>query len=398
MKFHALFSVFGIEAEYMIVNKNTLKVSPIADKILSELNGGTVTNEVEFFPVAWSNELVNHVLEIKYAKPLDKIEGLDQSFHKSILKVNSILSKYDSILMPTAMHPWFNPNTEMMLWPHDQSDIYTLYNKIFDCRGHGWSNLQSVHINLPYADESEFKKLHAAIRAILPIIPALAASSPFHDGKPGKYCDNRLAFYEKNQAKVPSIAGNVIPESVNGYDDYKKILEEIYQDISPYDPEGTLQHPWLNSRGAIVKFDVQAIEIRLMDIQESPYMDFCLITLIVELVRTITLSNEKLDLVEDLSDSELRLIYDEAKQRSPSKIFKEYFEIFDIRDATNLREFIQMLIQSNLQKVPKQYHEGLTTIQRKGNLAERLTDSGLSQKTYEKVIECLMENSIFQGV
>ena len=135
-----------------------------------------------------------------------------------------------------------------------------------------------------------------------------------------------------------------------------------------------------------------------MDIQESPYMDFCLITLIVELVRTITLSNEKLDLVEDLSDSELRLIYDEAKQRSPSKIFKEYFEIFDIRDATNLREFIQMLIQSNLQKVPKQYHEGLTTIQRKGNLAERLTDSGLSQKTYEKVIECLMENSIFQGV
>ena len=75
-----------------------------------------------------------------------------------------------------------NPLTETVIWPHDNNEIYSLYDKIFDCRGHGWSNLQSVHINLPFKDELEFRKLHSAIRLLLPIIPALSASSPFADG------------------------------------------------------------------------------------------------------------------------------------------------------------------------------------------------------------------------
>ena len=43
-----------------------------------------------------------------------------------------------------------HPETEMQLWQHNYSKIYALYNRIFDCRGHGWSNVQSMHINLPF--------------------------------------------------------------------------------------------------------------------------------------------------------------------------------------------------------------------------------------------------------
>ena len=47
-------------------------------------------------------------------------------------------------------------------------------------------------------------------------------------------------------------------------------------DIAPLDPDGTLQHEWLNSRGAIARFDRNAIEIRVLDIQECPVADLAI--------------------------------------------------------------------------------------------------------------------------
>ena len=56
------------------------------------------------------------------------------------------------------------------------------FDRIFSCQGHGWANLQSMHINLPFADDAEFGRLHAAIRFLLPLLPGLTASSPVMDG------------------------------------------------------------------------------------------------------------------------------------------------------------------------------------------------------------------------
>ena len=44
--------------------------------------------------------------------------------------------------------------------------LYVTPTMTFDCKGHGWSNVQSTHINLPFYDDKEFEKLHAAIRVI----------------------------------------------------------------------------------------------------------------------------------------------------------------------------------------------------------------------------------------
>ena len=110
-------------------------------------------------------------------------------------------------LMPTGMHPWMNPRAETVLWPDDGSSIYESYDRLFDCRSHGWSNLQSMHINLPFADDEQFARLHAATRLVLPLLPALAASSPVVDGKPTGLMDYRLEAYRTNQARMPSITG-----------------------------------------------------------------------------------------------------------------------------------------------------------------------------------------------
>ena len=47
----------------------------------------------------------------------------------------------------------------------------------------------------------------------------------------------------------------------------------MYDEIAPHDPDGVLRHEWLNSRGAIARFDRNAIEIRVIDVQECPQAD-----------------------------------------------------------------------------------------------------------------------------
>src|SRR5205085_672277 len=153
--------------------------------------------------------------------------------------------------------------------------------KIFDCRGHGWSNLQSTHLNLPFYGEAEFARLHAAIRMLLPLLPALCASSPILDGKPTGQLDTRLHYYRGNQAKIPSITGKVIPEPIYSSFAYKKsIYKKIEEDIGPFNTNEVLDPIWVSSRGAIPCFDRGSIEIRIMDIQECPSADLAIQTLV----------------------------------------------------------------------------------------------------------------------
>ncbi|MBZ0265144.1 hypothetical protein K8I28_10780 [bacterium] len=237
------FDCIGIELEYMIVQKNSLDVLPVADRLLNvDSTTAGQDSEREFDDFSWSNELAMHVLEIKTSPPVKKMDGLEKRFQEQLNHANRMLDSFDATLLPTAMHPWMNPANETRLWKARQTEIYHAYDKIFNCSGHGWSNLQSTHINLPFGDEEEFRRLHAAIRVALPLLPALAASSPVVEGKAGQALDMRLEFYRKNQSRVPSLSAHIVPEAINSFAEYNEIIfERIYRDISPFDPDGILQ-------------------------------------------------------------------------------------------------------------------------------------------------------------
>src|SRR6195952_438897 len=282
-----LFEGYGIELEYMIVDQETLAVRPIADKLMAEVGGG-YDREVDLGDVAWSNELALHVIEMKSNGPSPTLTGLAAKFQSNVQRIDALLEPMGARLMPGAMHPFMDPNRETRLWPHEDDVIYKTFDRIFDCRGHGWANLQSTHINLPFSGDDEFGRLHAAIRLILPLIPGLAASSPFMEGRKTAFLDSRLEVYRGNARRVPSVSGWVIPERVFTREEYEgQLLQSIYQDIKPFDPDGVLQHEWLNSRGCIARFDRMAIEIRLLDIQECPAADMAIAAAVVGAVRAL---------------------------------------------------------------------------------------------------------------
>jgi len=276
-----LFSACGIEFEYMVVRNSDLSIMPIVDTLFKHVANEYVC-DVDIGLLDWSNELALHVLELKTKLPEINLLKISNSAAADIRTINELLKNWNSCLLPTAMHPWMNPKNDTKLWPHEYSEVYQAFHRVFNCYGHGWSNLQSLHINLPFANDDEFGRLHAAIRIILPLLPALAASSPFVEGKYTGYLDNRLRFYMNNCSKIPEITGDVIPEPIFSIDQYQnEILENLYHAIKPYDSEGILQHEWLNARGAIARFDRYTIEIRLLDIQECPSADLAIASLIV---------------------------------------------------------------------------------------------------------------------
>ncbi|MFG0273470.1 MAG: glutamate-cysteine ligase family protein [Phycisphaerales bacterium] len=289
-----LFERVGVELEYMIVDAETLDVRPVCDRLLAMVEGASSAHPGDAEPdgpggvVSWSNELALHVLEMKTPAPVASLAEPLPVFNDHVRRADEMLASLGARLMPGAMHPWMDPHHEMVIWPHEYGAVYEAFDRIFGCTGHGWANLQSTHINLPFADDAEFGRLHAAIRLALPLLPALAASSPMRDGRLSGFADTRLEVYRTNSRAVPSVAGMVIPERVFTRGAYESgLLAGIYRDIRPHDPEGLLQYEWLNARGCIARFMRGAIEIRVLDIQERPLADLAMCELITRFVRAL---------------------------------------------------------------------------------------------------------------
>jgi len=282
-----LFEGYGIELEYMIVDRKTLDVLPVSDKILRSAAGRYVTDYTSG-PMGWSNEFVSHVMELKNNDPLPSLKGLAHAFQKQVAHVDRILDEMGGRLMPSGMHPWMDPRKETRLWPHRYRRVYETYDRIFNCKRHGWANLQSTHINIAFKGDEEFGRLHAGVRLLMPLIPALAASSPVVGGKVTGLQDTRLYFYGRNQVKVPSIMGRIIPEPVYSRTEYEdRILSAMYRDIGVHDTDGTLRHEWLNSRGAVPRYKRSALEIRVVDVQECPRADIAISEIVIAVLKLL---------------------------------------------------------------------------------------------------------------
>jgi len=401
----ALFEGVGIELEYMIVNRETLDVMPIADELLKAVVG-SYTSDYEKEGICWSNELALHVVELKTCGPVASLSETADLFKQDVARINEILGNFNGMLMPTGAHPWMDPCTEAKLWPHGQRTIYETYHRIFNCEGHGWTNLQSCHLNLPFNGSDQFGKLHAAIRLVLPIIPALAASTPILDGRLQPFLDTRMEYYRTNSARIASITGEIIPEPVftpNAYN--KEIFAHMYRDIAPFDPAGTLRDEWLNARGAIARFDRNAIEIRIIDIQECSKADLALAAGINAVLKAIVeerwcdFSNQtawqvgplKRILLDTIRDAENAVITD-----------RTYLESFGISGQARLTVGELWHYLAEKIETEKELAATFVTIVENGSLSNRILKSLAGKitrpnlaKVYRELSGCLKENSLF---
>ncbi len=285
--------MLGPEHEYSLVNKE-LKPLPISDKIIKNYCG-KIINFIELSCFTFGKEMQLHVMEIKANQPFKTPSEFEETMQTAVSTLSQIVQKHGAMLLGTGMHPLLKLQ-DTGIWPHYHKKIYQQYGKIFNLNQHGWLNIQSFHLNLPFQKEADAIQTHNQLANLCAYLPAISASSPIYEGKKGPDIDNRLQFYKVNQKEVPSISGEVIPEYVSSLGQYKRdVIERYSQDLAKAGADKTLLHrEWVNSRGVIFRFDRCALEVRVMDEQECIKSDVALACFVRAALRGLNASNVEL--------------------------------------------------------------------------------------------------------
>jgi len=218
-----------------------------------------------------------HVMEVKANSPFKSPLEFEETMQMAVTTLNQIVQKHGARLLGTGMHPLLKLR-ETSIWPHYHKKIYREYSKIFNLNQHGWLNIQSFHLNLPYEKEVDGVQIHNLLVNLIAYLPAIASSSPIYEGKNGPDLDNRLQFYKINQKEIPSITGEVIPEYVSSFSQYKHdVIDRYSEDLAKAGAsKALLNREWINSRGVIFRFDRRALEVRVLDEQECVRSDVAL--------------------------------------------------------------------------------------------------------------------------
>jgi glutamate---cysteine ligase / carboxylate-amine ligase len=251
---------------------------------------------VELPKFTFGKELQLHVMELKANQPFKSPVAFEETMHSAVVTLNEFLSKnFQANLLGTGMHPLLKLD-ETGVWTHHHRRIYEEYGKIFNLKQHGWLNIQSFHLNLPYANEGDAVKLHNCLAELSAYVPAISAASPFFEGKEGPDVDNRLTFYRLNQKEVPSITGDVVPEFTQSTAAYREnVIGGYTRDLAKKGADKTLlNREWVNSRGVIFRFDRKALELRVMDEQECTKSDVALGCFVRAALRGLMAGDEQL--------------------------------------------------------------------------------------------------------
>lgn len=406
-----LFEAVGLELEYMVVRTGTGAVAPVVDRLMTA-RCGAPTTDCRLSRCEASNELAAHVFELKVPRPvaIEKTPAAETAFARAVIQANRLLKPEGCELLPGPMHPTMMPRHESTLWPHEGREIYEQYDRIFDCHGHGWFNLQSFHINLPFADDREFGLLHAAIILLLPLLPALAAGSPFRGGRVTGWRDTRLDEYRRNQQRFPLIAGEIVPEPVFSESEYRdRIFVPLMRQVKSANRNGVLEAEWLNSRGAIARFSRGAIEIRVLDVQECPRADMAIAAVVIaalrELVDRVGARLRELACASSTRSRKFQLLACARDGLDATLQLDEVRRAFRVpARARTAREFwrhvVRRLPDSGL---PQEYRAVVQAIVEHGNLADRMLrfprDPGRRRVVFQPLLrelaDCLAQNRMF---
>jgi gamma-glutamyl:cysteine ligase YbdK (ATP-grasp superfamily) len=374
--------VLGPEHEFALVN-DELAAMPIVDEIIKCFHG-RVVNFVELPKFTFGKELQLHVIEFKPNSPFESPVGFEETMQEAVLTVQDFLQRrFQARLLGTGIHPLLKLD-ETGVWPHRHRQIYEAYGRVFNLKRHGWLNIQSFHLNLPYSDEAGAMVLHNTLANLCPYLCAVSASSPICEGKVGEAVDNRLRFYWENQEEVPSVTGDVVPEYASSFGQYKEdVIGRYSNDLAKAGADNLiLNKEWVNSRGVIFRFDRKAIEIRIMDEQECVKSDVALSCFVRASLRGL-MNQEPEFLPHAVLVDDLRAI---VMNGLGARVHHPHG-----RTARRVCEYYWNLAWANASKDEKKY---LSTIRRRieaGNLSEILRERVVRRSQRTSLAEAIVD-------
>jgi gamma-glutamyl:cysteine ligase YbdK (ATP-grasp superfamily) len=271
------------------------------------------------------------------------------------------------------MHPLLTLD-QTTYWDHDEQEYYQAYDRLFNIRQHGWLNIQALQINYPYESPDDLVTAFNKIRSLIPYLVAVSASSPLVEGKTTSYMDNRLVYYRQNQAQIPEICHGILPEKLDRMEDYVRINQDIYKELKKCHGD-ILCHEWVNSRGVIVRFTRECLEVKAIDEQECLHSDMAISAFLLALLRA------ELELEEE--EGHLLAMLEDAMRHGVAGMRPELEKLFRIaqKSATEEEKRYLPLVAKRIEQ---------------GSLAEvmtqRLKEGGEIEPMLAEMEWCLKEN------
>ena len=343
----------------------------------------------------FGKELQMHVMEIKANQPFKSPGEFEETMQNAVITLNQIVNKHGAMLLGTGMHPLLKLQ-DTNVWPHYHKKIYRQYGKIFNLNQHGWLNIQSFHLNLPYQKETDAIQIHNQLANLCAYLPAIAASSPIFEGKEGPDIDNRLEFYRVNQKEVPSVTGDVIPEYATSLSQYKQdIIGGYSRDLVTAGANKTLlNREWVNSRGVIFRFDRRALEVRVMDEQECVKSDVALACLVRATLRGLVTSEAELSshelLIKDFNSvikHGLNAEVSSSYGKTARQVCDYYFKLAQKHAEKDEKKYLLL--------IKKRIEEGCLSELIRTNVLRRAGKTDFHEAiidVYSTLIKCLVDN------
>ena len=282
--------VLGPEHEFSLVN-NEMRPLPIVEKVIDDYYG-KISELIFLSKYAFRKEFPLHMVEVKARNPFKSPELLEESFQKAITSFLAFIDKrYQAHLLGTGMHPLLRlEETDT----RPQEIIAQELGKVFPLKRHGWLNIQSFQLNLPYASEKDAVSLNNTLALLCTYLPAISASSPICEGQLTPYDDFRLYNYKIKSYEIPSIAGDVIPEYISSFEQFREIVSDRYsRELSSAGISIKDFPAYVNQRAAVFKFARNAMEVRAMDEQECIKSDVALSCFIRSIIRGLMSSDSE---------------------------------------------------------------------------------------------------------
>ncbi len=409
------FEVCGIELEYPVVDRDLNAVSRVEEAF--QAFEGRPTSDVDLGVVGFSNEIMDHVLEVKTLVPLRSLAQTEEFLVEGVQRFCTFLwRRFEARLLPTGMHPWLRP-ARARLWRRSNARIYKTYERLFPVHSHGWANVQASHVNLPFGLDHEAVAMLNAASLLIPYLPAIAASSPLVEGELQPAVDNRMAYILGHQTRVPESCGDLVPEYCASVRQYKReILGGMYRALDRLPNARAIRGEFFNARGAVFKFSRRALEVRVLDMQECVRMDVAIAAFVRNALKDLTRRVQQGTVARPLHAILVGDFHATIAEGSAARVWAPHLALDDERDEDGkiaVRTVLSRLLdraRDVARADERDYLDLVEGIVRTGTLSERIrhrlepfVDAGdetfteAARRIYIELAECLKNNTPWTG-
>jgi carboxylate-amine ligase len=398
---------FQLELAYSLVGKNSLDWLPQVDELFT-LYCGERLRTVPHGGATWTNAGPRHSLRVGSQGGLEDLATAQTLFSAELQSLTELAAQLDAQLLPAGMHPWMSAERAEP-WPHGQAAGDQAMANLFGGARHGFCNQNPLRLSLPFASEFEFERLFGALRFVMPLLPALSASSPFAEGRRGPAMSCRVAARRDYFASNLDFAESLVPRGASGREEYvNEVIKPIERTFDKRNLAATLDPLQVCAHGIAADFDAGLVHIHLLDMQECLQADLAVCAAVT--ATTTLIQSEQHAPLRQLSEwprARLDELLELTLVQGSRAVLRDhdFLKAFGFPEGAACRtsELWQHLVEEKIADsvLTQQAMPALSTIVGEGSLARRMLnklpdrwDDEDLYNLYRQVVACLASDEL----